>query len=283
MSENENKSGLFKKVSPNSKSTKRLKKIFSFLLVAYIIAIVLLYTKNKYAHFSDNILEKIGSGIETNLTIEKTIRIKELSVDKYKKYLINHDYESAYNMLTDEYKKYCDYEKYTAYAQAIDWSKLEVEDINAKNDYCYVAHIIFEEDEPIKTRYLLFVNKYAPENFFISPDDYVYSYRDQEFKKDDILLHIDECVISINDVKLNGYIENISWFSDITINEVNIGLGDSMEVNNELKSTIKKGEKLPLSIEYAIKSDFFIPDNVSIKKEDGDKTVEYSFYFKENK
>ena len=43
MSDNDNNSKLYKRVSANAKSTIRLKKIFSFLFVAYAIVLLMLY------------------------------------------------------------------------------------------------------------------------------------------------------------------------------------------------------------------------------------------------
>ena len=284
MSDNENQSKWFQKVDPNSKSSKRLKKIFTILLVAYLIVFLVLYTKNKYANFSDDILEKVGAGIETNIPIDRVLRIKKLAMDTYKEFLLNNDYQSAYDMLTDEYKLFCPIEEYETKVKQIDWSTFEVEDINAKNDYCYIASVIYNQNgETIKTRYLLYINKYATDKFFISPDKYIYSYIDQEFSKDDILLHIDECVIYIDKIVLKGSIKNTSWFSDINISSVNAAYGDSLVAKNNITLEIKKGDTAPIIVNYEGYTDYFIPDNIKIEKDNGEKEDVYSFYFKEAK
>ena len=95
MSENNNGSKWSKPVSPNSKSTKRLKKIFGFLAIAYLVVFVFIYGKNKYAIIPEDAFNRLGAGNETNITIDKTLKIKERSIDRFKKYLINGNFESA--------------------------------------------------------------------------------------------------------------------------------------------------------------------------------------------
>ena len=283
MSDNDNNSKLYKRVSANAKSTIRLKKIFSFLFVAYAIVLLMIYTKHKYEEKTKDVATKIGAGIETNITVEKTLQIKKLTIDRYKKYMLAGEYDSAYNMLTDEYKYYCDFDTFVANASTIDWSTVDVEDINAKNDYCYVATVVHRNDDQIiKTKYLLYLNRYLTDVFTISPDNFVYSYKNQDFEKSGVSLHIDECVITINDVTLVGSIKNTSWFSDISIKAVNAAYGNSLVARGELEHVLKKDEEIPFSLVYSENTEFFIPDNVKIETEKGDKTVSYSFYFKEN-
>ena len=284
MSEYDNQSKMFKRVAANAKSTIRLKKIFTFLLVAYLIVFFLMYAKNKYGNADNNIYAKVGSGIETNITVEKTLKLKKLSIDKYKNCLFNSDFDSAYSMLTDEYKYYCDFDTYLNQVSEIDWSTLDVEDINAKNDYCYIASVVYEQNgQLVKSKYLLYVDRYFTESITISPNNFVCSYKDQDFEKDGVSLHIDECVINIDKVFLKGSVKNTSWFSDIKITSVDAAYGGALVAHYPVIKELKKGDELPFDITYDEKTEFFIPDNIKIETEEGEKTVSYSFYFKENK
>ncbi len=284
MSDNSEQSKLYRKVASNAKSTIRLKKIFTFLLVAYIIVFFMIYAKNKYGNANNDIYEKVGAGIETNITIEKTLKLKKLSIDRYKQYLRSQDYGSAYDMFTPEYKNYCDFDSFLGRVSGVDWTTLDVEDINAKNDYCYVATVVYtHNNELLKSKYLLYVDRYFTDSITISPDSFVCSYKDQDFEKDGVSLYIDECVVYIDKVTLKGSIENTSWFSDINVTSVDSAYGSSLVAHYPIIKELKKGEKMPFDIVFDGKAEFFIPDNIKIETENGDKKATYSFYFKESK
>jgi len=284
MSENDKQSKLYKRVASNAKSTIRLKKIFSFLLVAYIIVFFMMYAKNKYGNTSNDIFTKIGSGIETNITVENTLKLKRLSIDRYKNYLIGGDYGSAYDMLTSEYKYQYDFDTYINQVSDIDWSTLELEDINAKNDYCYVASVVYRQNNELKKdKYLLYLDRYFTDSVTISPDSFICSYKNQDFEKDGVSLHIDDCIICIDQIRLKGSIKNTSWFSDINITSIDSAFGSSLTAHYPISKELKKDETLPFDIIYDENTEFFIPDNIKIETQEDENKVSYSFYFKENK
>lgn len=283
MSENSNQSKWFKNVDPNSKSTIRLKKIFGFLLIAYIVVFVLINAKSKYDTLDPDIVERIGFSTETNIPIDKVLTIREHAIERYKKYLINSDYESAYAMLTDEYKNYCSYDEYINNIKNIDYNSIEVEDINSKNDYCYVASIVYKQNgEEVHTKYLLYVTKYENNDFYISPDGFLSSYYNQEFSKDDININIEKCNIFTDRVEFKGTIKNVSWFSDIQIKQIDLSYDTSLTTPHSVDLTIKKGEEVPFDIVYD-GFEYFVPNNVRIEQDKGNgETSIYRFYFKEN-
>lgn len=280
----EKKSFWTKQVDPNSKSSKRLKSFFGFILIAYIVVFVIKYSINKFALGKKDIYEKIGNGVSVSIHTLDAYKIKEYSIKRYANYILKNDYESAYNMLSDEYRAYYDIDGFKEQIQGIDFSTIDMKDIKAKSDYCYIANVEFKRNgELVETTYILYSNEYNTESFTISPDKFLCSYRNQDFKKDGIHLHIDSCLVYIDEIKLVGTISNESWFSDMEFNGIDISYGYTMNSKKDLNLSLKKDESAPIDVTFS-GFNFFIPNNVKLERVKDEKSIStYSFYFLEEK
>ncbi len=267
----------------NARSLERLKKIFYALFVCYVVLFVVKYAiKNDPAN-NRSIYDKVGAGgVAGNLGIKDSLILKELSIVRYKEYLENGDYESAYDMLSREYQDYVSYSDYITKVRSINPSTFDMKNVHPKSSLAYVADIIYKtnNDETVETTYMLYPNEYNPDNYKISPDGFLYVVRNQQFEKDNMIVNVDECIVFNDHISIKGSITNKEWFDDITLSNMAISYGKTLNVWCDFNRTIAKDGSMSFEESFN-KTDYMIPNGIILERQRKNKDKTYWFEFVE--
>lgn len=279
MENNINKKEINKKI----KTTKRQFKLLKFVFFAYIIVLVIWLAINNYIGNERSIYQKIGSREPYSISVKDALSIKNYAIIPYSNYLKSGDTLSAYNMLTEEYKKEVSHEDYIKSIKGIDFETFDMKEIKMKADGTYVATIVYERDKEQKeTQYLLFLNEINPKIIKISPNKFIYSYKDLKFKENNVELTVNGCNIYTDTINLSVTIKNKAMFDTMSFRNVGVGYGEKLNKLENVEFTLKPGEAKEITVEY--ETNYFIPNNIVLKRLiDGDTIRTYTFYMDESK
>lgn len=264
------------------RSLNRLKKAFYVLFVLYIFAFFLIYAMRKDVDSQKNIAQKVGIGnIGVGLSMRDALLVKDYSINKYKDLLIDGDYEGAYALLTDEYKELVSFEEYKADVMQIDAESIDMKSIKSRSSLAYEAEVVYTKNgEEVETTYLLFPYEYNPKYYTISPDKFICCIKDQEFKKDHMVVTVDRCIVYTDKVELEGKIKNEEWKGSIVLSRVAISSDRSLAVWEEFPRTIGQDGEIDLAVTFK-DTTFFIPNSIMIEREKAKVDRIYLFRFKE--
>lgn len=192
--------------------------IFLFFLVV-IIQIVL---KNE-----PTLQEKVMYGQLQNLSTEDYMYVKIMSLDKYFNYLKENDFESAYLLLSDEYKKYMSFDEFVDYVGGINLEDVFIQNIKVKNEYCFIAEVkVNGEIED----YVIFMNKHNNKSLKISPNgllDYVES--NKKIRRDNLEVEVKDYVINIDNISVNLLVRNTSKNDSVKIRDFKFVIANDVE------------------------------------------------------
>ena len=301
MSENVKKKDWNRPVKEGSKSTAILKKLYTIILVCFIVLLFLNNYVKKHTINSRSIRSLVGNNVSVNVGSKTSLLIREFSINPFVAFLKSYDYESAYKMCTDEYKKYFTLQDFTDTFSKIDVSSIALREVKAKTDLCYEAKIVYRlledkkavtnasgelvqvEGEQFETTFMLFPSAVNSEVIRISPNKFLYGYSEETFKKDGLEVYVEKCLVYTDSVEIHATIKNNSWFSNISIHSVGVGLEEGLLRKFEFDKELAKGEEV--KVERIIKdTDFFMPNNFQIERVKNEKKLRtYAFYFDETK
>ena len=269
------------KTSKKKKITKKefLKKLFKGLFLGYIVVMIAMFVINGLLKDERNIYKKIGSMEPYSISIKDALNIKSYGFETYVSYLKNNDTKSAYKMLTEEYKKIISYESYLKTLENINFDTFDMKEIKMKTTNTYVATIVYEKnDVDVETKYLFYLNEINPKIITISPDNFIYGYKNTKFKMDGVELYVEECIAYIDTVRLNATLKNTSLFETMEFTNIGVGYDESINKNENIDITLAPGEERELNIEYS--TNYYIPNNVKLKRFKDEETLRtYTFYF----
>ena len=262
------------------KITKKefLKRIFKFLFIGYAIVIIIMLLLNGVIKDKRTIQEKIGSSEPYSISIKDALNIKEYGLMTYASFLKNEKIKSAYNMLSEEYKKVVSYEEYKETLAGINFETFNMKDIKIKAENTYVATVVYEKNgEQTETTYILYLNKINPKIITISPDKFIYGYKDLKFKMDNVELKLQDCTVYTDKIKLVAKIKNTSLLETMTFNNIGVGYDTSINKNENIDIVLSPGEEKEFTVEYD--SSYYIPNNIKLKRLKDDETMRtYTFY-----
>lgn len=267
------------------KSLTRLKKQFAALFVAYLIVLVFWYSIKTDPAANRTIFEKVGalsSGV--SVSIKEALTIKELSVNLLKDYLKKGDYELAYErLISKEYKQYFSFEDFLHNVQDIDPDSIDMKNIKSRTNISYDAEVRYQIDgQDFEKTYVIFVDEFNPMHYTMSLDNFLYSYKNVDFKDGRVNLHIDECVVYTDEIYLKGTISNKPFFNkNLIITDIAVTYDTTLSKSKEFPYELAKDQ----SHEFMLKFDntkFFIPNGIAITVQEGKKLKKYTFKFTEN-
>lgn len=240
------------------------KKIFKILLTLIFVMVILIYIINKYVIADIPISERIGTATGTSITIQESTYVKAYSTTKYFLLLEQKDYESAYKMLTDEYKAYMPYEKYLENIKNFDYDNQGVKSVKQISQYGYIVNIE-NKDTKEKNNYLVYMNDLNNKTFTISPDGFVY-YDTKERKNETSIMKavLKSYLIFEDKIEFKLTLKN-KTSEDIVIDDIRAELTKGGTINNKFAGTTlapKEEKDITFLVEDA---NYYIPKNVIIK------------------
>jgi len=259
------------------------KKTFKFLFIAYLVVIVVWAIISNYITDKKTIYDKIGTMAPSSISIKDALNIKGYGVLPYIDFIKAGDTKSAYDMLTEEYRKAFSYEEYLKTLEGIDFETFDMKEIKIKAENTYIATMVYEKaGEKTETDYLLYLNHINPKIITISPNKFIYSYNGLKFKMNNIELTLQNCNIYTDNIKITALIKNTSLFDKMEFTNVGVGYGESINKAQDINFTIEPGETKEIEIEYD--TNYYIPNNIKIKRMlDKDTVRTYTFYFEDTK
>ena len=288
-------------VKKGSKSTKILVKLY---LIIFILLAVL-YFLNKFVDNhtvnSKSIYALIGNNVSVSVGSKTSLLIREYSIIPFAEFLKMGDYESAYNMCTEEYQEYFSLDDFRSTFSQIDPNSIELEEVQAKTDYCYEAKVVYRilgekitytnaSGETIETKgkqyettYMLFPNEFKSEIIKISPNKFLFGYKNQSFKNNGIELNVEKCLVYTDHMELKAKLKNVSLFSKVAVKSVGLGYEDGLLRTFNVDKSLAKDEEI--KIEHTITdTNFFLPNNIKIDRIMNEKKLRtYTFYFGDEK
>lgn len=201
----------------------------------------------------------------------------------YANHIKNENFKEAYEMLSEEYRNVIDYENYIKTIADIDFETFDMKDIKMKTVNTYVATVVYEKNnEMFETVYMLYLNEINPKIITISPDKFVYGYKNLKFKMDNMELNVQECNVCTDNIKMIAKIKNTSLFETITLSNIGLGFDDAINKNKNIDLTLAPGEEKEITMEYD--TNYYIPNNIKLKRlMDEDTLRTYTFYFEKAK
>lgn len=273
------------KNNKKQKSTKAQfqKRTIKFLFFAYIVVIILWAIINHFSQSTKTIYEKIGSYELSSISIREALNIKGYAILPYADYIKAGDTKSAYEMLTEDYRKVVSYEEYLESIKGIDFNTFNMKEIKLKAEGTYVATVVYERNgEEKETDYLLYLNELNPKIITISPNKFIYNFGNLKFKMDGLELKLEECNIYTDSIKMTAIIKNTSLFDTMTFTNIGVGYGENINKSQNVEFALKPGEMKEIEIDY--ETDYYIPNNIKIKRKMNEETLRtYTFYFEKGK
>ncbi len=165
--------------------------------------------------------------------------------------------------------------------------------VKAKSDYCYEAKIVYKEKknysisgderQTFETTYMLYPNEFNTENIKISPNGFLYAYHDEDFEKNGVKVHIDECIVNVDDIYIKGTIKNTAWFSKVVIQRLGVSYNGALRKVFNFPQELEKGQEV--IFEKTIENTgFLLPNSFQVERLKNEDTLRtYNFYFKEEK
>lgn len=273
-----------RKKEKDEKSFNNVMNAFKLMFILYLFLFVLVYAVNKYAVRPRSIYSKIGSNYSgTSVSMQDAYTIKEYTINKYKNLLLEGKLEDAYNMMSDEYKKYMDYESYVESLKGIDYKSIDMMNIKAKSNYALEARVTYlKNNERVETTYMLYPSEFNSSLYYMSPDNFLYYYENQDMSQDGLTVHVSECVCFVNAVEIRGTVKNDSWFDKIELTQMAVSYDNSLNKWTDYEVTLEKGQEAQFDFRFE-DLHYFVPNSVQIKRKKGDDKVRtYFFEFKED-
>ena len=274
-----------KKKAKEAKSFERLKKAFWVLFVLYIFLFVIWSAINKYLLYPRSIYSKIGQSTSgTSIPLNEAYKIEIYAIESFADYLREGKYEEAYNMCCREYKNYKSLEDFTEYAKTIDADTIRMKEIKAKSNYALEAQIVYKSgEETVDTIYMIYPDEFKQGVYYLSPDKFLYRYVDQDFKKDGISIHIDECIAYVDRIILKGTVKNDSLFDEVNLTEICASYEGTLNKWQKFEKNLKKGEEAKIDLLFE-DLHFFVPNGILLRRQKDENTLRtYEFSFKDDK
>ncbi len=260
-----------KKEKKRQKDIKTIKRCLKIIVITWIIGGIMVFAANVMMSKEATILQKIGSNSNAvSVSINDALKIEELSINKYKNFLLNEDYKSAYNMFSKEYKNYMPFETFKESVLDIDYNSIRMTEIKQKSDYAYIAGVTYDDAQRrVFTEFMIYPSLNIENTYTMSPDKFLYSYKDVKFKSDGIEVKIDELVAYIDHFSIRGTIKNKEWSKDIEIIELCASYNETLNKWLPFKETIKAGETANIDISTDPINDstyFYLPNKVLVRR-----------------
>lgn len=264
-----------KKITKTQFQWKIVKRVF----IAYLVVFIIMGLIQGAMKEEKTIEEKIGSYEPIGIPLKEALYIKSYSIMPYVDYIKSGDYDSAYDMLTKEYRDMVSKEEYLQKIEGINWDTFDMQEIHMKAQDTYVASIKYEQNgEEKETEYLLFVNAYNSKIVEISPDKFIYQYRDLIFNEDKVEVKVAECDIYINTITVKMTVKNKSLMQDMSFSGVTLGYGQNINKEVNCEFTLKPGEEKEIA--FTAETSYYLPNNIKIKRIMDEETMRtYTFYF----
>ena len=254
------------------KDKKRKLKINKkkFLLSLSLLLLIVLLIRFV---FQKDILDelKVENRIYSNMLVSVTMNdahfIKNYSIDPYVSLLKKGETKAAYEMLTDEYRRYKSYEEYLKIIKGIDFSTLKVKEVKQIAEDTFVLPIEYKRSDVLEeSKYLVIVSSLNEKVMKISPDNFLYSVEGKhKFSKEGIKYKIEECTVHSDVIKLTVTIKNTKWFKDVTIQEIGLGFSETeSKMKNVENGILKPSETKRFTVE--LDSNYYVPKYLKVNR-----------------
>jgi len=129
-------------------------------------------------------------------------------------------------------------------------------------------------------KYLLYPNEINQEIIKISPDNFIYYFKDINKKAKDLSLKLNSCTVWNNKIELDCDVTNKSFLEDIYISSVVVAYDSSWHIDKDYFVGIEKGSTKNIKITFE-NTDYLIPNNIKLIQsiDGGEKERIYSFFF----
>lgn len=270
----------------NSKTKKKKmtksqfqKKVLKTVLFAYILFLIVNIAMDKFGVKEKNIYEKIGYMSPYSVTMKDALQLELYGPTKFADYIKMGNKKAAYNMYTEEYRKMVSYDEFLKKIENIDFETFDMKQIKMKAQGTFVATVVYDKNGVREEEnYLLYLDELNPEIITISPESFIYTFEDLNFKMDGIKLNVKKCDVYIDNIKLVATLKNNSLFDTMTFTNMGLGYGEAMNSPQNVDITLKPGEEQEIELEY--EANYYVPDNIKIKRVKDDDTLRtYTFYF----
>lgn len=242
---------------------KKLGKVLFGLILFMIIAI---YILRKYVLADVPISQKFGAYQPSSISLNDSIHIKTYSTTKYFDLIERKEYDLAYQMLTDEYKRYMSYDKYLNEINKYNFKDWVVKSVKQISD---VTFVITLEDMVTKENhiYIVYANKFNNKVFTISPEKFIYYDAPNTVENSRGLeCTLVEYSVFQDSVNLRLKINN-KTSKEVTINDVKVELALAGRLANKFEPvTLAPHEEKEYEISYTDTS-YYIPKDVLIETE----------------
>lgn len=254
------------------KTWRRLKKAFVVMAILYIILFIVKDYLDKKPSRDITIYNKVGSSVSaTSLSIKDSLIIKEYSIVRFKDYLKALNFESAYKITSEEYRAFKTYEEFVEEFSNINYDSIELKEIRAKSNFAFEAEVVYQNNVGTKfeTIYMIYPSLFSETEYTISPNGFLYAYKDKDYEEDGIKVHINNCVAYVDKITIKGNIENVSWFDNVEIDRVGASYNTSLKKWTDYRINLQKGQNIGFEVLIG-NTNYFIPNKLLLKRQKGD-------------
>lgn len=251
---------------------KIIKKITFIVIIITIVIVVLGISFNKFSDNSTNIANIIGTpSTGRTILVSEYVLLTEKTLGAYFKYLREGKVESAYNLLTPEYKSVVSSGDYASEMQKLDFTNYSIQSVSMRTTNMY--EIIVRLSDNTLHNFLVILRK---DTFAIVPEPFLeYVNVNNEIKKDKVTykllgyeVDLEKCIFDLEII--NDKSEKVI-ISDARMEATN---GSSMSANNA-DFEIEPNSSKNVSIEFETNIDF--PKTFEIERDAGNKLRIYTF------
>ncbi len=273
-----------KKKRQKEKDTKFIKKIAKWILILWVIALIFWIVGSKKLADEVSIFQKVGqSDNGYSVTISDALVIEDAAIKKFRDYLVEDNYLLAYNMMSKEYKDYCNtLDMFKEAMSGIDYSTIKMTEVKRKSNYAYVAGVTYVKNgEQVFTKYMIYPNQYREKTYTMSPDKFLIAYKNKNLKDDGVDIQIDEVVAYIDKIIIKGSIKNTEWSKDVITSEIAASYNESLNKWVPFTKTLKSSETTPIELETD-ETNYFIPNKILVRRQKDDVSRIYVVNLVEN-
>jgi hypothetical protein len=235
----------------------------------------------------------MGNNITTSISTKNSLYLREYSIMPFARLLSKHEYETAYNLCTDEYKKSFSLDEFIERFSKIDADTIQMKQVKARSEYCFEAKVEYKEiaqnlpsgeEMPYhETTYFLYPNEFNSELVKIAPDGFLYAYEDESISQNGISVYIEKCIVRNDEIYIKGTIKNTSWFSKLDIMSIGLSYDGGITSKIDYEKTLEKGDEVAFEENINCTS-LMLPNCFQIERLKDEKTIRtYLFYFKDAK
>lgn len=248
-----------------------MSKTIKFLLILICVLLFIIFLLKGYEKEKINIAEKIGPKVgESELSMTDYYALKQIIEDNYKKYLLDGEYERAYNMLSPAYWAYVPFKDYESKMPNKDIEELRISGIKrvTKTTYHATANQSGED-------FTIILNQ-DDGKFSLLPESFIgHSTLNVSKSNRKLKCTVKDYLVNVDETIFNCEIFNSSK-EDITINSGTLITNLEDKIKKDLQITIPSKQKIDVLISFD--TYYAFPKKLTLNRENGEEEdIEYVF------